>query len=47
MTPTTAWWPGQRPEEVRETLAICKQFLADNNDGSGGLGCLCDALATC
>jgi hypothetical protein len=31
MAPTTAWWLGQRPEEVRETLAIYKRFLLDNS----------------
>jgi len=27
-TPTTAWWPAQRPDEVERTLAIYERFFA-------------------
>lgn len=28
MTPTTAWWPAQKPDDVEATLAIYQRFLA-------------------
>jgi hypothetical protein len=40
LTPTTAWWPAQRPNEIEATLDIYERFLAgvsqDESKGRAG-----------